>query len=136
MIKSILSSPQETVLQNALSVSAMRHKLLSNNIANVNTPGFKRSDVASFDNLLTAAMNQNQSSLSRTNARHFPGEETGEFTPNIVTSTNTSLRTDGNNVDIDSEMANLAENTIYYDAVAQTLSQYYSNLYAAIKEGR
>lgn len=132
MVKSILSTTQETILQNALSASATRHKLISNNIANVNTPRFKRSDLA-FEDVLGETMTEAQSQLSRTNARHLEGRPTGGFGPQIVTDNTTSTRTDDNNVDIDIEMANMAKNTLYYQAVAQTLGKYYSDLLSAIK---
>lgn len=132
MVSSILSSPQESILENALAASATRHKLISNNIANVNTPGFKRSDLA-FEDVLGEAMNQGQSQLSRTNINHFAGRPTGGFGPQIITDPNTTVRTDGNNVDVDIEMAGLAKNTIYYQSVAQTLSSYFTNLMSVIK---
>ncbi|MDR3563812.1 MAG: flagellar basal body rod protein FlgB [Negativicutes bacterium] len=132
MVKSILSSPQEMILENALSGSATRHKLISNNIANVNTPGFKRSDVA-FEDVLASAVGNGQSQLSQTNSRHLPGRQNTGFSPAITTDSSTSVRTDGNNVDIDIEMSNLAKNDIYYQSVAQTLNRYFSDLLTAIK---
>lgn len=135
MVKSILSSPQENVLTNALSAAALRHKVISNNIANVNTPGFKRS-VVSFEDHLAEAIEQGGQVLTLTHDRHLPGRMAGGYAPVISTDANTSLRTDGNNVDIDVEMANLAKNNIYYDAVVGQLSRYFSNLKSAINEGR
>lgn len=135
MVNSILSSPQEAVLTQALSASSLRHKVLSNNIANVNTPGFKRSDVVFEDKLAEAMGGGNRLALTVTNEKHLPGRSVG-FAPSIVTDTMTSLRTDGNNVDIDAEMAGVAKNTLYYEAVAQQLGRYFTNLKSAIKEGR
>ncbi|HWQ62626.1 MAG TPA: flagellar basal body rod protein FlgB, partial [Negativicutes bacterium] len=114
MVKSILSSPQETVLEQALGAAALRHKVIANNIANVNTPGFKKSDVV-FEDKLAAAMTGKPLPMARTHAGHLPGRQGDAFTPAVVTDTTTSLRTDGNNVDIDAEMANVAKNTLYYD---------------------
>lgn len=135
MVKSILSSPQEVVLERALAAAALRHKVISNNIANVNTPGFKRSDVV-FEDKLTAAMSAPPSALARTHAKHMAGRPGAGAGPSVVTDTATSLRTDGNNVDIDAEMAGIAKNTIYYDAVAQQLGRHFSNLKSVISEGR
>ena len=134
MVNSILSSPTESVLENALSASALRHKVISNNIANVNTPGFKRSDVA-FEDKLAEALGQSSAMMTRTNPRHLTGSQ-DDFTPSIVTDTSTSIRSDGNNVDVDVEMANLAKNNIFYDAVASILGRYFTNLSSAIKEGK
>jgi flagellar basal-body rod protein FlgB len=135
MVNSILSTPQEAALEYALSASALRNKVISNNIANVNTPGFKRSDVA-FEDMLAEALEKDNSSLSRTNDRHFFSNAATLEAPSVAAETNTSLRTDGNNVDIDTEMANLAKNNIYYDSVAQILKSYFANLQSAIKEGK
>lgn len=133
MVKSILSSPQETVLEQALGAASLRHKVIANNIANVNTPDFKRSEVV-FEDKLAAAMAGNKLALTRTRAGHLPARR-DEPGPAVVTDTTTSLRTDGNNVDIDAEMANTAKNQIYYNAVAQMLGRYYANLKSAIKGG-
>lgn len=136
MVKSILSSPQESVLTQALSASSLRHKVLSNNIANVNTPGFKRSDVVFEDKLAAAMSGRSRLEMTRTNERHLPGRGSEGFGPSITTDTMTSLRTDDNNVDIDAEMANVAKNTLYYEAVAQQLGRYFTNLKSAISEGK
>jgi flagellar basal-body rod protein FlgB len=135
VVRSILSSSTENVLEKALGASALRHKIISNNIANVNTPEFKRSSVL-FEERLAEALNATQATPARTNARHLAGHNGGDLNPVIVTETTTSIRADGNNVDIDAEMANLAKNNIYYDAVAKELSRYFANLRAAINEGR
>ncbi len=134
MVKSILSSPQESVLEQALGAAALRHKVIANNIANVNTPGFKKSDVV-FEEKLAAAMTGKTANMTRTHAKHLPGRQGDVFSPSVATDTKTSLRTDGNNVDIDAEMANVAKNTIYYNAVAQQLGSYFSNLKSAIRGG-
>jgi flagellar basal-body rod protein FlgB len=136
VVKSVLSSPQESVLTQALGAASLRHKVLADNIANVNTPGFKRSDVV-FEDKLAEAMADKGSKLAliRTHARHLPGSQGAPLAPAVVTDTTTSMRTDGNNVDIDAEMANVAKNTIYYDALAQMLGRYYTNLKSAIKGG-
>lgn len=117
-----------------MGAASLRHKVLTNNIANVNTPGFKRSEVV-FEDRLAEAMAGKKLALARTNAKHLPGGRGGSSAPAVVTDATTSLRTDGNNVDIDAEMANVAKNTIYYDAVAQMLGRYYTNLKSAIKGG-
>ncbi|MBP2650205.1 MAG: flgB [Firmicutes bacterium] len=135
MVKSILSSQTEDVLGKALAASSLRHKIISNNIANVNTPEFKRSDVL-FEDRLAEALNPSKALPARTNERHLAGRNSGSFSPSIITETNTSIRVDGSNVDIDVEMANLAKNNIYYDAVAKQLGRYFSNIKAAINEGR
>lgn len=136
MLDSILSSAPSNILEKALAASALRQKTISNNIANVNTPGYKKSDVL-FEDKLQTAMNQSLLPLTRTNTNHLPaGQISSELEPSIVVDNTSSMRLDGNNVDIDKEMAGLAKNSIYYNAVAQQLSKQYSMLLSAIREGK
>ncbi|WP_425060851.1 Flagellar basal body rod protein FlgB [Sporomusa carbonis] len=135
MLDSLLNSTQLSVLEKALSAAALRHDVISNNIANVNTPGFKKS-VVSFEDQLELAMSMQKLPIVRTHERHLTIKSAFNPEPTINTITNTSLRSDGNNVDIDSEMADLAKNSIYYDAVAQQISKYFANIKSAINEGR
>ena len=124
-----------TVLEQALSASSLRQKVISNNIANVNTPGYKKSEVL-FEDMLQSALNGKKMSMLQTNERHLPVRQSGIPAPKINVVSNTSIRIDGNNVDIDSEMAELAKNNIYYNAVVQQLGGYFSGIKSAIKEGR
>ena len=135
MLNSILSSPRVTVLEQALSASSLRQKVISDNISNVNTPGYKKSEVL-FEDMLQNAMTEGKVPMLQTNARHLPSQRASIPTPKTHVIGNTSMRTDGNNVDIDVEMADLAKNSIYYNAVVQQLSSYFSTIKSAIKEGR
>ncbi|MCE5284795.1 MAG: flagellar basal body rod protein FlgB [Pelosinus sp.] len=137
MLKSLLSAPYASVLEQAMSASSLRHKVISNNIANVNTPGFKKSEVA-FEQILQQNIdNGGNIPLSRTNAQHLPIRRSlTEIAPQIHTINNTSFRNDGNNVDVDIEMAEMAKNNIYYDAVAQQMTKYYGNLKSVINGGK
>lgn len=135
VLDSILSSPRAVVLEQALSASSLRQKVISNNIANVNTPEYKKSEVV-FEDMLQSAMNGDKMPMLLTNERHLSPQQKGIPTPKLNVVGNTSIRKDGNNVDIDVEMANLAKNSIYYNAVAQQLGSYYSTLKSVIKEGK
>ncbi|WP_378957112.1 flagellar basal body rod protein FlgB [Pelosinus sp. sgz500959] len=135
MLNSILSSPRVAVLEQALSASSLRQKVISNNIANVNTPGYKKSEV-SFEDMLQNAIGGDKLPMVKTNERHLGMGKDSIPNPQINTMSNTSIRTDGNNVDIDVEMADLAKNSIYYNAVVQQISNYFSGIKSAIKEGR
>ncbi len=137
-MKSLLTSPHAAMLENAISTASLRHKLIADNVANVNTPGFKRSEVPFEDVLRETLHKQTQKlSLAVTHDRHIP-QVSHSIMPNsqVRQITENSLRTDGNNVDIEIEMANMAKNTIYYDASVQQLSRYFSSLKSAINEGR
>lgn len=136
MLKALLSSPKVSVLEQSLAAASLRHKVISNNIANVNTPGFKKSEVA-FESMLQSALGGSQLLMTNTNEKHFQTARSPlQVTPTINTITDTSMRTDGNNVDVDIEMAALAKNNIYYNAVAQQLGQHFSGLKSVINGGR
>ncbi|TCL40163.1 flagellar basal-body rod protein FlgB [Anaerospora hongkongensis] len=135
MIQSITGSAQAYVLEKALSASSLRQKTISNNIANVNTPKFKRSEVL-FEDILQQKMSGSQQlDLAKTNEKHI-STQSQALAPTMRMVADNSFRTDGNNVDIDIEMANMAKNSIYYDALAQQLSRYFTTLKSVIKEGR
>ncbi|MHB0885368.1 MAG: flagellar basal body rod protein FlgB [Bacillota bacterium] len=110
-------------LERGLDATSLRNAVLANNLANVDTPGFKRSDV-SFEGLLAEE------------TRKAGKTGTQEWKPQVVVDTNTSMRQDGNNVDVDAEMTNLAENSIYYDALVKQLTSQFAMLRSAITEGR
>jgi flagellar basal-body rod protein FlgB len=132
------SSPHAALLEQAISAASIRHKVIADNIANVNTPGFKRSEVR-FEDALREEMDSPKQKLPMLiTHEHHIGQtvRSGVPSPQIRTVTENSFRTDGNNVDIDVEMANMAKNTIYYDATVQQISRYYSSIKSAIKEGR
>lgn len=139
MLNSLLQSKQISILEKALTTASLRHKVISNNIANVNTPRFKKSEV-SFESQLELAMNGSatKAPLARTHERHLPIQTTSweDVQPTIQTITTTSFRNDDNNVDIDSEMASLAKNSITYNAVADQIGKYFSGLKSVINGGK
>lgn len=121
------------VLQKGLDASAMRQQVLSNNVANIDTPNFKRSDV-DFQAVLGAALGENGGTLSMklTTIKHLPGVALGDGS-GIVTDQTTSLRNDGNNVDVDREMSNVAENGLYYGSITRAISSQLALLRMVIK---
>ena len=96
-----------SALEVAIRGTEQRQTVLANNLANVNTPGFKRSDV-SFQGALASA-------LSSARNGDTSGVEATPFTTS--TDSSSSMRADGNNVDVDTESANLAKNQLLFDSV-------------------
>lgn len=95
------------VLQKAADASWVRNDVLSNNIANVDTPGYKRQDV-DFESQLKRALRSTR--FKSVDAR-VGAVSTIELKPRIYTdSPGFSYRLDGNNVDVDTESAQLAAN--------------------------
>jgi len=138
-IDRLLSDPAMAVLRQAIKASETTHDTIANNIANVETPGFKTSEVIFKDRLAGALRNLENSSgnleAARTNAAHIAFNETpslGDIKPSIVVRAETSLRPDGNNVDIDSEMTKLSQNTILYQALTQLVGTKMNQLKSVI----
>ena len=92
-------------LEQALSGAALRQRAIANNIANANTAGFKRSDV-DFHSALQTAFDSPDAADRVKNLSFSPQQDTA-----------TSTRADGNNVDIDTEMANHSENSLEYQSL-------------------
>lgn len=127
------------VMHKGLDTAVVRHEVIANNIANINTPGFKRS-VVSFESELKRALEDNGSMKAlRTNPRHTRFKrETGdlmEIQPKVIMENDTIFRNDNNNVDLDVEMANLAKNTILYDAIITRARKSLSSLGQIINIG-
>lgn len=118
------------VLQKAADASWVRNDVLSNNIANVDTPGYKRQDV-DFETQLKRALRSTR--FKSVDAR-VGDINTTELEPRIYTdSPGFSYRLDGNNVDIDTESAELAANQIKYNGLAASWNQEFSNLKLVMK---
>jgi flagellar basal-body rod protein FlgB len=109
-------------LENAINAATMRQRVLSNNIANVDVPYFKRSDVA-FEEFLTQAIGGYGTKAlagKLTDPRHIPIN--GSYpspSPQVVSDESTAINNNRNNVDMDKEMALLAENQLRYNLLSQ-----------------
>ena len=106
------------VLQQAADASWLRNTIISNNIANVDTPNYKRSDVQ-FETYLIEQM-----AGGDTMDHYVDGMDLSTIEATIYTdNSNLSYRMDGNNVDIDTENAKLAENQIRYNTLIEQIGQ-------------
>jgi flagellar basal-body rod protein FlgB len=138
MIDKLISTPVMDIMQLGLDAAATKQKVMANNLANVSTPGFKASEVSFEDELKIALEGSSGLSGTVTNERHIPiGFPKGlEVRPEIHKINQTEMRVDGNNVDIDREMALLAKNTIMYNALSQKVSGNFAKLKYVINGGR
>jgi len=119
------------LIEKALDVAILRHQVISNNIANVDTPGFKKS-VVKFEEFLNDEIKLRG---YITDEKHMPiGNVVRD--PEVEKIENTSMREDGNNVDIDVEMSLLAKNMIWYNALIEQITREFGQLRTAITEGR
>ena len=111
------------VLDKAADAANSRNEILSNNIANVDTQNYKRIDV-SFENYLEQALIGPESLDNRVADVNTHLSDFGGMT--YTDHSTLSYRLDGNNVDIDTESAYLAENQIRYNALVEQIGQEFS----------
>lgn len=97
-------------LARLLDVSALRHRVIAQNVANVDTPGYQRLEVVFEDELAAGSGGR----------------------PQVVAATGTPMRPDGNTVTIEQEMGDLNKNTLLYQTAAQLLASRIATQRAAI----
>jgi flagellar basal-body rod protein FlgB len=150
----LISSLTTDVMHKALNGLAKRHDAISGNLANVDTPSYKRRDV-SFEGALSNAI-QNQKnkgnrslhpvsndepmSLRTTNSAHFSIGNNNALTVNDVNADieeqdSLEYRKDGNSVDVETEMVQLARNTQRYQALTTMESRSFKSLRNIINGG-
>lgn len=118
------------VLDKALDASALRHEAISNNLANADTPNYKRQDV-NFEVQLAKALRHSRytsmdakvADLKMRRLDPIPYKDYAGF----------SYRIDGNNVDPDTEGVYLAKNQIVYQGLEQSVAQEFKNLQLVMK---
>ncbi len=118
------------VLDKAADASWLRNEVIGNNLANVDTPGYKRQDV-SFEDELRKALGSNRFVSMDDKVANV---KTSDLKPRLYTDyANFSYRLDGNNVDVDNEGVMLAENQLKYQGLIASINNEFSNLQAVMK---
>ena len=118
------------VLNRAADAAWQRNEAISNNIANVDTPGYKRQDVA-FESVLQQALGNNRyqsmdDKVANVNLSRLRGRAYVDYA-------NYSYRLDGNNVDIENENVMLAENQLKYQGLISSINQEFTNLQTVMR---
>jgi len=107
------------VLSKMLDAAALRHRAVSQNLANVNTPGYRRLEV-SFEEQLASQMSGGSK------------VDINGLKPQLVESEGLPTRADGNNVDIDVEMGQMNKNALLYQTYTQVLASKIATMRSAI----
>jgi len=98
-------------LGKALDTCLLRHKIIANNIANVDTPGFKRYEVI-FEEKIKTILDK----------KFISSSQLKQIEPEIIQDQSPTWREDFNNVDIEKEMVELSKNTLRYNLYIQLLN--------------
>jgi flagellar basal-body rod protein FlgB len=115
------------VIAKSLDASGMRHRIIADNIANVETPGFTRSDVSFESSLQQALENEAGENVL---------DQIDELQPDVEPDVLSVARPDGNNVSIDKEMTELTKNALRYETLIQLMNLKGAQIRSAINEGR
>ncbi len=128
---------QNSILESAMQGHLIRNEVITNNIANADVPGFKKS-VVSFEDELANALG---SAKKKTSPRLRSFVEFADLDLSSIAArtfkvkTNNFYRLDGNNVDVQKEMVDLYTNSIKYDTLASSVMNNYRriNLVTSLK---
>lgn len=123
-----------STLENSLNYSSTKQKVIAENIANVDTPNFKAKNV-SFKSTMQIALDQT-AEAKKTSTRHLDFKGITMSNIAITTDRTTSYHNNGNNVDMDKEMSDLAANQIYYNALIDRISGKFQSLQSVIRGGK
>jgi len=127
-----------TLLERSLDFRTRRNNLLSANVANLETPGYKSRDMV-FEEALGKAMKAQQPGPLRvTDDKHFDGRRATPLElvkPQVITTASPDAALDQNTVNMETEMAKIAENQVAYQALTQIISSRFNKLKLAIREG-
>ena len=155
---------QSHLIQKTLDASWMRNEVITNNIANVDTPGYKSKSVSFEREFREALLRQPDTSLPRLNIslrrmasesaiqagpdmsgkatrdKHFPmgprEKDPLAVQPSVYTNRNTTMKMDGNNVDVESELNEAAKNTLLYYTMLNKVSSDLGRLRSTLRDIR
>ena len=149
----LITSLSSQAINKALDGLSKRHEAIAGNLANVDTPGYQRHDVSfeaalqqAVENArgqgqarLRAASNDQPLAMRATDSRHFAIGQTAAsvdaIQPEVIESEDVRYRNDGNAVDVETEMVQLAKNTQKYVALSNLESRYFKGLHTVINGG-
>jgi flagellar basal-body rod protein FlgB len=109
-------------LGQALDLYQARHRVLAENVANAETPGYRARDL-DFGSALSRAFEANAERGAADGAEP-------------IVDVHATLKTDGNSVDVDTEMSRLSQNALKIVALSQIIAKKYAGLRAVITDGR
>jgi flagellar basal-body rod protein FlgB len=124
-------------LQKSLNIGSLRHKVLTSNIANIDTPNYKAFELVMEDVRENYNRLKGTIEMVRTQPRHLSGRHSASNPIKIKTvdSSGNNFRADGNTVNLDRTMGKLAENTLLYRTAAQIIRMKFQGLKNAIQGG-
>ena len=131
----LFSDPVPALMKKSVNFNSTRHLLISGNIAQRDTPGYKAHDVDFKSQLQDAIGSGSKLNLRTTHEKHFgPGMDAIKSLSPATFEEGHVAKSNGNNVNIDYEMGKLAENQINFNAVTQMMMKRGSTVKSAVTE--
>jgi len=128
-MQGIFDKMKINTLGTALETASVKNKVIAENIANLDTPGYKAQDLKFFDVMNDVLGSGKKLPLARTNEKHLPPAEMDtDPSAYVYQQNNPSVRNDGNDVNIDYEMSQMAENTIRYNMISDMTAGKFTKL--------
>jgi flagellar basal-body rod protein FlgB len=121
MVDSIFNDPSYSIAKLALDGLSQRQNIISNNIANVDTPGYSAKTVDFASTLQKAVNEQDQLAMNKTDSRHL-ASPTDSVNFAVTDRPGGTERADGNNVDINVELTDMSETGVKYQALTASVS--------------
>jgi flagellar basal-body rod protein FlgB len=127
MSNAIVFDKTMEMIQDRLSLSSMNQKLISSNLSNINTPGYKTKSL-SFEDTLRQSLEDHVLQMVRTNSRDLdPHDPVGALKkPTVV---------EGGPVDLETQMVNLTKNSLEFQYMIAMLDKKFTMLKTAITDG-
>ena len=114
------------LLSNMLDFRAERHNVIVSNISNIDTPGYKPRELVFKRTLEETTVERNRLEMVRTNSRHFNAAQGKD--------SNFQAALSGEKMEIDTAMADLAENNLMYNLTVELLSRKFNGINTVLKE--
>jgi flagellar basal-body rod protein FlgB len=126
-----------SLLGRSLDLRILNQRVLAANIANLDTPNYKAIELAVSEEMIRENETTREVTLTRTHVNHLPIQPRSRegITLKAARAPEFSLRGDGNTVDIDRAMGQMAKNTLLFNAATQLISRKFKGLKNAISGG-
>lgn len=126
------------MMERSINANVKRREVIADNIANADTPGFKRSDVTFESQLQRAVESEKQEEFPAllTDPRHMSFNEAIDYRtvkPKVQVEYDSNYRNDKNNVDIDKEMTDATKNAMQYNMLVEVYSRHLRSLDLAMR---
>ncbi len=121
------------LLEQTLNLRSFRHEVISSNIANIETPGYRAREINFAEELKKVGGNGAATGLVGTHPGHIGMSTGGSVDPELSFVSTEAEALDGNSVGVDAEMVKLSENTMMYSISSKLIRAKFRGLMAAIK---